>query len=138
MWKTGEVDAVYCERKGDSTLTKHEYYLEELCKFQHLREIGIDTAQVVAIFQEPEWFTKTLQEKTPDLFILTESWTWYVVELKGKRSKRVKALTQIASGFLMLESVFGVRRANMQGIFVTYSPRKGYRAETITPKKEKK
>lgn len=107
----------------------HLFYLEELCKRENLRAIGESPKSIEAIFIEPQWFANGKPLMVPDMFIRYANGNWVVVELKGSRKKRARALEQIKSGKKMVKKLFHAK--NVRGKFVTYHAHKGYRAEDV-------
>lgn len=110
---------------------RHQYFLNELCLFENLRQIDEDPTEIVAIFKEPEWWNCGRVQKTPDIFIFHLDGSVSVVELKGSKKKKTKAVVQIRNGKKMIHELFGVPRNKIVGKFVTYHQRRGYHWELI-------
>jgi predicted RecB family nuclease len=102
---------------------RHLFFLEELCN--HLDQIGIDRQQVEMIFKEPLW----TDNKVPDIIIRMKSGRWYLIELKGNKKKRHKAIKQLAGGRKLLNKL-GVAKRLITKVFVVYSTN-GYEYEVM-------
>lgn len=107
---------------------KHEFFLDELCTRNNLHKIGINHEDVILIVKEPELYFQGQMRQAPDILILTKDHHWFVIELKGCKSKRQKAIHQIHAGFEFLRSL-GIR--NVSGKFVIYDHHVGYHYENI-------
>lgn len=107
---------------------KHNFFLTELCLHNNLRKIGIDPDSVVLIVKEPEIYFQGQMRQAPDIFIMTRNHQWFVVELKGCKSKRSKAIAQIYAGITFLRGL-GIR--HIVGKFVVYNHHTGYHYEDI-------
>lgn len=119
-------DPLGLERYRDKRTPAHEVhstYLERLCRERNLRQIDENPNDLRAIFHEPTYFRRsdTCQLICPDLFLNYYSSRWTVIELKGSKNKRDKAIHQIDSGIRMLVDVFGVPIRDITGKFVIYS-----------------
>ena len=111
-----------------SNESRHHWFLTELCLAQNLKKIGIDPDEVLLIIKEPEIYDRGRQQQAPDILILTRNHQWFVVELKGCKRKKAKALSQIHSGFRFLRTL-GIR--HIIGKFVIYDHHQGYKYENI-------
>ena len=108
--------------------TTHYYYLNKLAKPHHLRMIDEPVSDLRAIIKEPEWYHEHRMNTMPDL-LLFYGHSNTVIELKGSKAKRGKAIKQITSGIEFLVEELYIPPESIKGKFVIYFPR-GYRYET--------
>jgi hypothetical protein len=120
------------------TNKNHSYHLEDLCKPKNLKRIDIIPDLLRAVFKEPQWYDNNLcLYSAPDLLINYYNNKWDCVELKCGYGMGAKAIHQIEQGIELLCEVVGVERDLINGKFVTYSKKDGYKYK-LTHKNGKK
>jgi len=83
----------------------HDFYLEEL--INNLNEIDEDKKKIKYIIKDGIWLRENSFERIslPDLIIIYYNHNGKPIELKGSKSKRAKAISQLKYGkiFIMTE-----------------------------------
>ena len=113
---------------ASSTERLHSKRLEDLCKWNGLRQIDEVPELVRLIIKEPTYKQYGLDKNImcPDLFINYYNQNWTIAELKHSRRRTQNAYEQIESGMKLLVDVFGVSLKNITGKLVIYTPEEFY------------
>jgi len=100
---------------------RHSYYLDELCKKDNLRDIGVDTGMIYSIMKEPIIYDSNgVQTTCCDVFVYSMRNHWDLIELKSQ-GKQDKARSQLQGGLDYIVEHFPIDSANL--IYVSYHKR---------------
>jgi hypothetical protein len=85
-------------KKFGNSNQRHAYYLEELVR--NLGSVGESVRDIAWIMHEGIWMAEksSVYNSLCDLVVAYEDFSINLIELKGSKNKRGKALKQLASG----------------------------------------
>jgi len=98
-------------------MSRHSYYLDELCRFTNLKQVGIDTNNLSCIIKEPTLYDISNPRQCCDLFIMHSDNDWDLIELKSV-GKHKKAENQLRSGLDFIVENFNIESATLH--YVAY------------------
>jgi len=106
----------------------HNKRLEDLCKWNGLRQIDEIPEHIRLLIKEPTYKQYGLDKSIicPDLFINYYNQKWTIAELKHSKRATKYAYEQIDSGMKLLVDVFGIPLKNITGKLVIYTPEEFY------------